>query len=114
MPHNRSAIEVLVAVTRAVSGRRVLSVSCRSSSRGATEREIVPLALGDNGLCWRVWAFDRITSSFRDFVLTRVRSVRVLPDAPLPEESIARDVQWSREVGTDLVRHPDFPPWTTR
>ncbi len=54
------------------------------------------------------------SSSFRDFVLTPARSVRVLPDAPLREESIAHDVQWSHEVGTDLVRHPNVPPGTTR
>lgn len=107
-PINRPAIEVLAAVTRAVSGRRVLSVSCVSSSSGATEREIVLLALADNGLRWHVRAFDRITSSFRDFVLTRVRSVRVLPDPPLPEESIAHYVQCSREVEMDLVPLPDF------
>ena len=109
VPVNRPAIDVLAAVTRAVIGRRVLSVCYVSSSSGVTEREIVPLALADNGLRWHVRAFDRRTSSFRDFVLTRVRSVRVLPDAQLPEESIAHDVQWSREVEMELVPHPDFP-----
>jgi len=108
-PINRPAIEVLAAVTRAISGRRVLCVSYVSSSSGTTEREIVPLALADNGLRWHIRAFDRRTSSFRDFVLTRVRSVRVLADAPLSGESVAHDVQWSREVEMELVPHPDFP-----
>lgn len=108
-PINRPAIEVLAAVTRAVAGRRVLSVSYVSSSSGATDREIVPLALADNGLRWHVRAFDRRTSSFRDFVLTRVRGVRVLSENPLPEESVERDVQWSREVEMEVVPHPDFP-----
>lgn len=109
VPMNRPAIEVLAAVTRAISGQRVLSISYVSSTSGATEREVVPLALADNGLRWHVRAFDRRTSSFRDFVLTRVRSVRVLPDAPLPEESVANDLQWSREVEMELVPHPAFP-----
>lgn len=105
---NRPAIEVLAAVTRAIAGRRAVSVSYVSSSSGATEREIVPLALADNGLRWHVRAYDRRTSSFRDFVLTRVRSVRVLQDAPLPGEAVANDVQWSREVEMEVVPHPDF------
>jgi len=108
-PINRPAIEVLAAITRAIAGRRVLSVSYVSSSSGTTEREIVPLALADNGLRWHVRAFDRRTSSFRDFVLTRVKGVRVLSENPLPEESSNRDVQWSREVDIEVVPHPDFP-----
>ena len=108
-PINRPAIEVLAAVTRAIAGRRVLSVSYVSSSSGATEREIVPLALADNGLRWHVRAFDRRTSSFRDFVLTRLLTVRVLPGAPSAEESVERDAQWSREVEMEVVPHPDFP-----
>ncbi len=108
-PINRPTIEVLAAVTRAVSRRRVLSVSYVSSASGANKREIVPLALADSGLRWHVRAFDRKASSFRDFVLTRFRSVSVLPDAPMPEESLAHDLQWSREVEMEIVSHPDFP-----
>lgn len=109
VPINRPAIEVLAAVTRAISGRRILSLSYVSSSSGVTEREIVPLALADNGLRWHVRAFDRRTSSFRDFVLTRVRSVRVVSGMPLSEESVAHDIQWLREVEMEVVPHPDFP-----
>lgn len=108
-PLNRPAIEVLAAVTRAISGQRVLSVSYVSSTSGATGREIVPLALADNGLRWHVRAFDRRTSSFRDFVLSRIRSVHLLSEAPLPEESLVNDVQWSHEVEMEIVPHPDFP-----
>lgn len=106
-PINCPALDVLAAVTRAIRGRRVIGVSYVSSSSGATEREIVPLALADNGLRWHVRAFDRRTSSFRDFVLTRVRSVRVAPGEPLPEESSSNDAQWSREVEMELIPHPD-------
>lgn len=108
-PINRPAIEVLAAVTRAIAGRRVLFASYVSFSSGATEREIVPLALVDNGQRWHVRAFDRKTSSFRDFVLTRVRDVRVLPDFPLPQESLERDTQWAHMVELEVVPHPDFP-----
>ncbi|MBS0173831.1 MAG: WYL domain-containing protein [Nitrospira sp.] len=106
---NLPASEVLAAVTRAISGQRVLSISYVSSASGATEREIAPLVLADNGRRWHVRAFDRRTSSFRDIVLTRVRAVCFLPDVPLPEESVANDLQWSREVEMKLVLHPDFP-----
>lgn len=108
-PINRPAIEVLAAVTRAIAGRRVLSVSYVSSSSGATEREIVPFALADNGQRWHIRAFDRRTSSFRDFVLTRIRDVRIQSENPQPGESIERDVQWSCEVEMEIVPHPDFP-----
>lgn len=108
-PINLPAIEVLAAVTRAIAGRRVLSVSYVSSSSGATEREIVPFALADNGLRWHIRAFDRRTSSFRDFVLTRIRDVRIQSENPQPGESVERDVQWSCEVEMEIVPHPDFP-----
>lgn len=108
-PINRPAIDVLAAVTRAINRGFILSVSYVSSSSGLSEREIVPLALADNGLRWHVRAFDRKTSSFRDFVLTRICSVRVASGAPLPEESSEHDAQWFREVEMELVPHPDFP-----
>lgn len=105
---NRPALDVLAAVTRAIRGGQVLGVSYVSSLSGASEREIIPLGLADNGLRWHVRAFDRRSSSFRDFVLTRILSVRTVPGKPLPEESSERDVQWTREVEMELVPHPDF------
>jgi hypothetical protein len=107
-PINRPALDVLASVSRAICGRRVLCVSYVSSSSGATEREIVPIALADNGLRWHVRAFDRRSSSFRDFVLTRVLSVRTVSGEPLPEEGSANDIQWSREIEMEIIPHPDF------
>lgn len=107
-PINRPALDVLAAVTRAIRGRRVLRISYMSSSSSATEREILPFALADNGLRWHLRAFDRKSSSFRDFVLTRVLSVQTAPGKPLPEESAERDVQWARVVEMELVPHPEF------
>jgi len=109
VPISRPALEILAAVSRAICGRYVLSVSYVSLSSGVTQREIVPLALADNGFRWHVRAFDRKTESFRDFVLTRIRSVHVLSEGRLPEESFVHDVQWSREVDLEVVPHPDFP-----
>ena len=107
-PISRPAIGLLAAVTRAIKGGHVLRVSYVSSSRGATEREIVPFALVDNGLRWHVRAFDRKTLSFRDFVLTRLISVREVCSGTLPVESSVNDTQWSREVEMELVPHPQF------
>lgn len=107
-PISRPALDVLAAVSRAIRGGSVLSISYVSNSSGMTEREIVPFALADNGLRWHVRAFDRRTSSFRDFVLTRVLSVRTATGKPLPDESADRDLQWAQEVEMELVPHPDF------
>lgn len=96
-PITRPVIDVLAAVIRAISGRRALSVPCV-----ATEREIVSLALADNGLRWLVRAFDQRMSSFRDFVLMRIRTLWFVSDA--------RGVRRSRHpMVPRCVPDPDFP-----
>lgn len=104
-PMNRPAIEVLAAVTRAMSGQLVLSTSYASPTSRASKREIVPLALAG----WYARAFDHRNSSFQDFVLTRVRSARFLPDAPLPEESVVNNLLWSSRGVMKLVRNLVLP-----
>lgn len=108
-PISRPTLEVLVAITRVISEGLVLSISYVSSTSGLTEREIVPLVLADSGLRWHVRAFDRKTSSFRDFVLTRICAFQVASSKPLLEESAAYDGKWSREIELEVIPHPNFP-----
>jgi predicted DNA-binding transcriptional regulator YafY len=75
-------------------------------SSGLTQREIVPFALVDTGLRWHVRAFDRKTSEFRDFVVTRIEAPLLLEDEPNPQERPDNDIQWTRIVELDFVPHP--------
>ena len=81
-------IDVLACVTRAIHLGQVLGINYHSISSGESRREIVPFALLDTGLRWHVRAFDRKTSQFRDFVLTRLREPQASRDSlPLREPS---------------------------
>ncbi|WP_047835785.1 MULTISPECIES: WYL domain-containing protein [unclassified Cupriavidus] len=103
-------LDVLAAVTRAIHWECPLRVAYHSVSSGATEREIVPFALIDNGLRWHARAFDRRSGDFRDFVITRMKSPVILKSGEvLPSEKSDQDIQWTRIVEVELVPHPDQP-----
>lgn len=73
----RPDLKTLGVITRSMCARRAIRINYLSLSSGGTRREIVPLALADNGLRWHVRAFDRERSRFADFVLTRIELARV-------------------------------------
>lgn len=103
-------LDVLACVTRAIHQECTLAIEYHSISNGRAERQIVPLALIDNGLRWHVRAFDRKSQEFRDFVITRIRQPRVLKeDKPEAHETSDQDIQWTRIVELELVPHPDQP-----
>lgn len=105
---NRPAAEVVAAVSRAIATGSVLSVKYVSVASGETERDIVPHALADNGLRWHVRAFDRRSSSFRDFVLTRISIGQTLPGSAASEgEAGADDAEWNRVLNLEIVAHPE-------
>ncbi|RYG14762.1 MAG: WYL domain-containing protein [Burkholderiales bacterium] len=100
-------IEVIAAVTRAIHRRKALRVSYVSLTSGASEREIVPLGLVNTGVRWHVRAFDRKTSEFRDFVLTRLTKASLLETSEAAVgEGAEHDLQWSRVIQLELVPHP--------
>lgn len=69
-------------------------------------REIVPVALADNGFRWHIRAYDRERNRFSDFVLTRISKVSEI-EAPVAEnEALQADEQWARIVDLELVPHP--------
>ena len=81
-------------------------MSYLSLSSGNKRRELVPVALADNGLHWHVRAFDREKRRFADFVLTRISKVQELEDTAAESELLPSDEQWARMVEMELVPHP--------
>lgn len=101
-------IEVLSPITRAIHGNKAVRLTYHSTTSGLSTRELVPLGLVDTGTRWHVRAFDRMTSTFRDFVLTRMTDVTLLEGEILSEERAENDLQWNRVIELELVPHPKF------
>lgn len=102
-------LAVLAALTRAVCAKRAVTVNYLSMASGAKRREIVPVALADNGLRWHVRAYDRDRERFGDFVLTRMSKVQEIEGSVEDHELLAADEQWARIVDFELVPHPGVP-----
>ena len=102
----RPDLAILASVTRAMCAKRALKVSYLSLSSGAATRELVPVALADNGLRWHVRAFDRSNARFGDFVLTRITKAKELDGIVEEHELLPADEQWARIVDMEVVPHP--------
>lgn len=104
------SVDVLAPITRAIHRGKAVSLTYHSVSSGKTHRELVPLALVDNGVRWHVRAFDRMKKHFTDFVPTRMENVEVLEVSQVGRDERAdQDVQWSRIIELKLVPHPNHP-----
>lgn len=97
---------VLGAVTRSMCAKKALRVSYLSLASGAKKREIVPVALADNGLRWHVRGYDRERQRFSDFVLTRIAKAQEMDGEVAESELLPADEQWARMVDMELVPHP--------
>lgn len=102
----RPDLKILATVTRAMCARSALRVTYLSLSSGATSRELVPVALADNGLRWHVRAFDRANSRFGDFVLSRITKAKEIIGPAAENELLPADEQWARIVDMEVVPHP--------
>lgn len=100
-------LAVLAAVTRALCAKKAVKVSYLSLSSGQKRREIVPVALADNGLRWHVRAYDRDRERFGDFVLTRISKIQEIEGEVDERELLGADEQWARFVELELAPHPD-------
>lgn len=99
--------EILAVISRAIHRKSVVSVSYNSNTSGVSKREIVPFALVNNGVRWHARAYDRKSSSFRDFVLTRIGHADLMEgNQARPHEGPENDVQWSRIIELELIVHP--------
>jgi len=102
------SMAILAPITRAIHKQKTVSLQYKSHTSGASEREIVPFALVNDGLRWHTRAFDRKSKEFRDFVITRIETAMVIEDNPvLTQELSSADIQWNRIVELDLVPHPN-------
>lgn len=102
-------LDVIGQVTRAIHQRCPLYIEYESLN-GTSKRVIAPYSLVDNGLRWHVRGYDRQSSEFRDFVLTRLRTARPLESEQVEShESRDNDTQWTTFVELHLVPHPDQP-----
>ena len=102
----RPDLEVLGVITRSMCAKRALRVNYLSLSSGAKKREIVPVALADNGLRWHVRSFDRERGRFSDFVLTRIAKAQEIDGEVAESELLAADEQWARMVDMEIIPHP--------
>jgi predicted DNA-binding transcriptional regulator YafY len=99
-------MDMLAPICRAIYAKRPISIRYHSMSSGESKRVIVPFALVDTGLRWHVRAFDRKSSEFRDFVITRIEAPILLDEVSQANERPDRDIQWTRIVELDFVPHP--------
>jgi len=99
-------MDVLAPICRAIHAKRPVAIRYHSMSNGESERVIVPFALVDTGLRWHVRAFDRKSSEFRDFVVTRIEAPTLVDEEPKANERPDNDIQWTRIVELNLVPHP--------
>lgn len=101
-------LDVLGTVTRSLCAKKALRITYLSLSSGSKRREIVPVALADNGLRWHVRAYDRDRQRFSDFVLTRIAKASELEEPVAEHEMLGADEQWVRIVDLELAPHPDI------
>lgn len=102
----RPDMEVLGAITRSMCAKKAVRVNYLSLSSGAKKREIVPVALADNGLRWHVRSYDRERKRFSDFVLTRIAKAQEIDHEVAEHELLSADEQWARIVDMEIVPHP--------
>jgi len=102
----RPDLDVLATITRAMCAKRAVKITYLSLTSGPKRREIVPVALADNGQRWHVRGFDRERQRFGDFVLTRITKVSPMDGDAEERELLGADEQWARIVDMELVPHP--------
>ena len=103
---NKPKSEIVAQVTRAIHLKKIVDLSYRSLSSGATERKIAPLAIINSGLRWHVRAFDRKSNEFRDFVFTRMLDAKKTDEEPETEEAVEFDDSWNQMITLELTPHP--------
>jgi predicted DNA-binding transcriptional regulator YafY len=101
-------LNVLGIITRALVAKKAVRVNYLSLSSGSKHREVVPVALADNGLRWHVRAYDRDRDRFGDFVLTRITKAQEIDGDVAESEQIGADEQWARVVDMEVIPHPSI------
>ena len=99
--------DVISTLMRAITQKSAVECEYVSLSSGCKKRIIVPHALVNNGKRWHVRAYDRDSSSFRDFVATRFKQLSIVSTSIGETQSRASDKQWNRVVDLALIPHPN-------
>lgn len=100
-------IFIVARLVQATVNKKAATIIYTSLSSGSSAREIVPHAIVDSGLRWHVRAFDRKSSSFRDFAITRISKVTLINEEVNRGEDKLDDHQWMRMMPLRLVPHPE-------
>lgn len=99
---------IIGSIMRSIHGGTALKCEYESLSSGTTDREIVPHAIVNNGHRWHVRAYDRKTSSFKDFVCTRFSKAEVIDNTITSKEMPEADLAWHNIVALELIPHPNI------
>lgn len=97
---------IVARISQAIFQNKAVNIIYTSLSSGSGARDIVPHSIVDNGLRWHVRAFDRKSSEFRDFVLTRVTKATVKSGLSKEHENKEQDKDWNMFISLELVPHP--------
>ncbi len=100
-------LRVLLASMRQSASLEVLYQSMSPNRPAPQWRRLTPHSLATDGLRWHVRAFCHETSSYKDFLLSRIRE----PGSLGPAEVLGdRDIDWNTIVEVVLVPNPDLSP----
>ena len=102
---------VLAQIIRAIKNHKQLEVHYHSLTQRQDDQEqqtriIEPHALVNTGLRWHIRAYNHDTYDFRDFVLSRFSSAKLIEQPA--ESSQHYDDDWVEAVNVQLQPHPDL------
>jgi len=102
--------DTIATLMRAIQHQQVISCEYVSLNSGASHRELIPHAIVNNGHRWHIRAFDRKSTSFRDFVCTRFLSISTNISAnanPVQNHELSvADIAWTTILPIVLKPHP--------
>lgn len=88
------------------SGRHVRTLYQSMSAPEPKERTIAPHALCFDGFRWHVRAYCFDAEEFRDFVMSRIVSAKIVEQNSLVGHS--EDVDWNTNITLEVGPHPDL------
>ncbi len=93
-------------ISRAIASQTIIYVDYAAASSGFSTRYMAPHSLLTNGLAWYVRAFDRKSTEFRNFRLSRFLRVEPIDEACASHERSDEDNEWVTTVTLTLAPHP--------
>lgn len=106
LPGRLPAADLVSQITRGIRWQRQVEVVYHSLTRRdrVEPRIIEPHALVNTGLRWHVRAYNTSSFDFRDFVLSRLASARMLDDTA--DSGPDYDEAWTDIIELQLAPHP--------